>query len=86
MDTELIIKDLHRILDEKITDIIKIQKRISTLNYQIEHFTGMHQRYKLDVINDLIKDIEAYQKNSNLNWDNTLDEIKKQKNYCMGGD
>ena len=79
INKELIIQDLHRVLEEKTQDIIKIQKRISTINYQIEHFTGMHQRYRLDVIKDLIKDIEYYKKSSNLNWDSMLDYTEKRK-------
>jgi len=77
MNPNLIVEWLHRVLEEKTQDSKKIQERISVLNHQIQYFKGMHERYQKEVLQDLIKDIEFYHKNSKINWETALEQIKR---------
>lgn len=74
-----IINFLHIILEHKTNDIILTSKRISELNHQIKHFDDMHEIYQKEVIDGLIKDIKKFQKNSDLNWDNMLEQLEELK-------
>lgn len=61
---------LQRVLDEKTTDLNKISKRISTLNYQSHNYNEM--RSEIDqqtVVKDLIKDMREY------GWEESILEL-----------
>ena len=76
MNENLVIEYLHRILEKKVSDSKKIQERISILNHQIQHFRGMHEGVRKEVIDDLIKDIIIYSKNDS-NWKTVLEQLKE---------
>ena len=79
MSEKLIIEWLHRVLEEKTSDVMKIQERISIINHQIQHLCGMNKIYQRQVIEDLIKDVEYYECNSEMNWDVALKQLKEVK-------
>ena len=66
-------------LEDNTEKAIQILKRISTLNYQIENLQAMEERYQKEVFEELYKEIIVFSKQSDLNWDYTIEEIIKIK-------
>lgn len=79
MNEKLIIEYLHLILDKKSIDAIQILKDISTLNYQIEHFLGMNKIYQIKIIEQMIKDVKNFQKNTVSDWTAVLKQLQQQR-------
>lgn len=86
MNERLIIEYIHRILEEKTQDAKKIQERISILNHQAQYFKSMNTTPRIEVLEDLIKDIEAYNNSDNIcMWDDVLKQLKEQLNSILRG-
>lgn len=72
MSDELIVKWLHRVLEEKCVELNRLVKRISTLNHQIQYYPQLLPTSKDNTIQELMYDMSFY------DWKDNVKEIKSK--------